>query len=98
MPFNSQTASIAGQKGKRGPSKILDPNIKEKMEILYESVLDHLIMHQQDLSMSDRVKLLQSLSNYILAKTKPIRDEFTIQKIKARDGIPLMERDPYPTT
>jgi hypothetical protein len=40
MPFNSQTASIAGQKGKRGPSKILDPNIKEKMEILYEEVLD----------------------------------------------------------
>ena len=81
MSFNPETAKEAGQKSKRGPSKLLDPNIKEKMEILYEGVLDHLIMHQEDLSMSDRVKLLQSLSNYILPKTKPIRDEFTIDKL-----------------
>ena len=81
MAFNSETAKAAGQKSKRGPSKLLDPNIKEKMEILYEGVLDHLIMHQEDLSMSDRVKLLQSLSNYILPKTKPVRDELTIDKL-----------------
>ena len=81
MPFNTETAKAAGKRSKRGPSKVLDPNIKEKVEILYESVLDHLIVHQQELSMSERVKLLQSLSGYILAKTKPIRDEFTIQKL-----------------
>ena len=81
MPFNQETAKAAGQKSRRGPSKLLDPNIKEKMEILYEGVLDHLIMHQEDLSMSDRVKLLQSLSNYILPKTKSVRDEFTIDKL-----------------
>ena len=81
MPFNPKTAKAAGQKSRRGPSKLLDPNIKEKMEILYEGVLDHLIMHQEDLSMSDRVKLLQSLSNYILPKTKSVRDEFTIDKL-----------------
>ncbi len=90
MPFNSQTASIAGQKGKRGPSKILDPNIKEKMEILYEEVLDHLIMHQADLSMSDRVKLLQSLSNYIIPKTKPVRDDITLEKLEERDNMGIM--------
>ena len=81
MPFNPNTAKAAGQKSKRGPSKLLDPNIKEKMEILYEGVLDHLIMHQEDLSMSDRVKILQSLSNYILPKTKSVKDEFTIDKL-----------------
>ena len=97
MPFNPKTAKAAGQKSRRGPSKLLDPNIKEKMEILYEGVLDHLIMHQDELSMSDRVKLLQSLSNYILPKTKPIRDEFTIQKLTERESIPFMERGPYPT-
>jgi len=59
--------------------------------------LDHLIVHQQELSMSERVKLLQSLSGYILAKTKPIRDEFTIQMLIDRESIPLMERPPYPT-
>ena len=28
MPFNPETAKAAGQKSKRGPSKLLDPNIK----------------------------------------------------------------------
>tara|TARA_B110000977_G_scaffold197317_1_gene279526 strand:+ start:160 stop:351 length:192 start_codon:yes stop_codon:yes gene_type:complete len=63
VSFNSETAKATGEKSKRGPEKVLDPNIKEKMEILCEGVLDHLIMHQDELSMSDRVKLLQSLSN-----------------------------------
>jgi hypothetical protein len=86
MSFNSETAKAAGEKSKRGPAKVLDPNIKEKMEILYEGVLDHLIMHQDELSMSDRVKLLQSLSNYLLPKTKPVRDEYTLEKIKERNS------------
>ena len=97
MPFNPETAKAAGQKSKRGPSRLLDPNIKEKMEILYEGVLDHLIMHQEDLSMSDRVKLLQSLSNYILPKTKSVRDEFTIQKLIEREDTDFMDRGPHPT-
>ena len=97
MPFNPKTAKAAGQKSRRGPSKLLDPNIKEKMEILYEGVLDHLIMHQEDLSMSDRVKLLQSLSNYILPKTKPVRDDITLEKLEERDNLGIMERGPDPT-
>ena len=43
MAFNSETARLAGQKSKRGPSKKLHENIRKKMEILYEDVLDHLI-------------------------------------------------------
>ena len=97
MPFNPKTAKAAGQKSRRGPSKLLDPNIKEKMEILYEGVLDHLIMHQEDLSMSDRVKLLQSLSNYLLPKTKPIRDNITLEKLEERNNLGIMERGPDPT-
>ena len=97
MPFNPETAKVAGQKSKRGPSKSLDPNIKEKMEILYEGVLDHLIIHQEDLSMSDRVKFFQSLSNYILPKTKPVRDEITIEKLEERNNLGIMQRGPDPT-
>lgn len=97
MSFNSETAKLAGQKGKRGPAKKLDPNIKEKMELLYESVLDHLIMYQEDLSMSDRVKLLQSLSNYLLPKTKPVRDEFTLEKLVERNKEDLWTNSPDPT-
>jgi len=97
MPFNPETAKVAGQKSKRGPSKLLDPNIKEKMEILYEGILDYLIMHQEDLSMSDRVKLLQSLSNYLLPKTKPVRDDITLEKLEERNNLGVMERGPDPT-
>lgn len=97
MPFNPETAKAGGQKSKRGPSKLLDPNIKEKMEILYEGVLDHLIMHQEDLSMSDRVKLLQTLSNYLLPKTKPVRDDITLEKLEERNNLGIMERGPDPT-
>ena len=82
MPFDKETARLAGQKSKRGKAKKLEPNIKEKMELLYEEVLDHLIMHQDELSNADRVRLVQSLSNYLFPKTKSVRDEFTYERIK----------------
>jgi hypothetical protein len=96
MPFNKETAREAGKKSKRGPSKKLEPNIKDKMELLYEEVLDHLLMHQKELSMSDRVKLVQSLSNYLLPKTKSVRDEFTLEKIKERDKEGIFTNKPDP--
>ena len=77
MPFNSESAREAGRKSKRGKNKQLDPSIKDKMEILYESVFDYLIVHFKDLSNSDKVKLVQTLSNYLLPKTKTVRDKFT---------------------
>ena len=86
MPFDKETARLAGQKSKRGKAKKLEPNIREKMELLYEEVLDHLIMHQDELSNSDRVRLVQSLSNYLLPKTKSVRDEFTLEKIREMES------------
>lgn len=82
MSFNEETARLAGQKNKRGNAEKLEPNIKEKMELLYEEVLDHLIIHQDELSNADRVRLVQSLSNYLLPKTKSFRDEFSYERIK----------------
>ena len=96
MAFNSETARLAGKKSKRGPSKNLHENIRKKMEILYEDVLDHLIVHQEELSMSDRVKLIQSLSNYLLPKTKPIRDKFTLEDLREYDESNFMTRGPSP--
>ena len=86
MPFDKQTARLAGQKSRRGKARKLEPNIREKMELLYEGVLDHLIMHQDELSNSDRVKLVQNLSNYLIPKTKPVRDEFTLERLKERES------------
>ena len=54
-------------------------------------------MHQEDLSMSDRVKLLQSLSNYLLPKTKPVRDDITLEKLEERNNLGIMKRGPEPT-
>lgn len=84
MPYNSETAKIAGAIGKRGPAKIVPLKVKEKMELLFEDMLDHLITHQEDLTMSERVKLLQNLSNYLVPKVKPIRDDETLQKLRER--------------
>ena len=36
MSFTPETAKAAGKKSKRGPAKILPPNTKEKLNILYE--------------------------------------------------------------
>ena len=54
-------------------------------------------MHQEDLSMSDRVKLLQSLSNYLLTKTKPVRGVYTLDKLAERESQFFTERSPAPT-
>ena len=97
MPFNTDTAREAGKKSKRGPSKKLEPNIKDKMELLYEEMLDHLLMHQKELSMSDRVKLVQSLSNYLLPKAKTVRDKFTLEELQERENMSWAEKTPDPT-
>ena len=97
MPFNKETARIAGKKSKRGKARKLDPTVKDKMEILYESVLDHLIIHQAELSNSDRVRLVQSLSNYLLPKTKSVRDDFILEKLKEREQDGPFTSIPDPT-
>ena len=43
MPFDPKTAKKAGKKSKRGAAKKEGPFIKEKMELLYEKVLDDLL-------------------------------------------------------
>ena len=86
MSFTPETAKIAGSKSKRGPAKILPPSTKEKLNILYEGLLDDLIVNQNELSNSEKIKLVQIISNYIVPKTKPVRDEVTLEKIKERNS------------
>ena len=58
MPFDPKTAKKAGDKSKREPAKKESPSIKEKMEILYEKVLDDLLINQEKLTKIERVKVL----------------------------------------
>jgi len=50
MPFDKKSAKLAGKKSKRGPAKKDEPSIKEKMEMLYEKVLDDLLINQDKLT------------------------------------------------
>ena len=97
MPFDPKSAQNAGKKSKRGPAKKEELSIKEKMELLYEKVLDDLLVNQEKLTKTERVKVFVTLSNYIFPKTKSVRDKFTLDKLKEIDTQGFYDRDPDPT-
>ena len=49
MTFDSKSAKKAGKKSKRGPAKKQEPSIKEKMVLLYEKVLDDILINKKNL-------------------------------------------------
>ena len=67
------------------------------MELLYEKVLDDLLVNQEKLTKTERVKVFVTLSNYIFPKTKSVRDKFTLDKLKEIDTQGFYDRDPDPT-
>ena len=67
------------------------------MELLYEEILDELLVNQKSLTKTERVKLFVTLSNYIFPKTKSVRDQFTIKQLKKIDKQGFTDRDPDPT-
>ena len=97
MPFDPNLAKKAGKKSKRGPAKKDELSIKEKMELLYEKVLDDLLVNQEKLTKTERVKAFMTLSNYILPKTKSVRDKFTLDRLKEIDNQSNFEKDRDPT-
>ena len=96
MPFDPNSAKKAGKKSKRGPAKKEGPTIKEKMEMLYEKVLDDLLINQEKLTKTERVKVFVTLSNYIFPKTKSVRDKFTLEQLKEKNEDHF-NQDPDPT-
>ena len=96
MPFDPKTAKKAGKKSKRGSAKKQEPSIKEKMELLYEKVLDDLLKNQDKLTKTERVKLFVTLSGYILPKTKPVRDKFTLEELREKNSD-YFDNSPDPT-
>ena len=96
MQFDTNTARNAGKKSKRGPAKKKESTIKQKMELLYEEILDELLANQKSLTKTERVKLFVTLSNYIFPKTKSVRDKFTLEQLKEKNED-LFNQDPDPT-
>ena len=85
MPFNGDTAREAGKKSKRGKAR-LGQDLKERLEQLSNELIESIKI--EELSSSDRVRLLGIVCSYILPKykdtTAPIKDEpkeFVIQII-----------------
>ena len=66
------------------------------MEILYEKVLDDLLINQDKLTKTERVKLFVTLSNYIFPKTKTVRDKFTLEQLKKKNED-IFDDAPDPT-
>ena len=54
------------------------------MEMLYEKVLDGLLINQDKLTKTERVKVFVTLSNYIFPKIKSVREKFTLEKLKEK--------------
>ena len=96
MQFDTNTARKAGKKSKRGPAKKKESTIKQKMELLYEEILDELLANQKSLTKTERVKLFITLSNYIFPKTKSVRDKFTLEQLKDKSED-YFNKDPDPT-
>ena len=75
MPFDPKSAKKAGKKSKRGPAKKEEPSINDKMELLYEKVLDNLLINQDKLTKTERLKLFVTLSGYLFTKNKPVNKQ-----------------------
>ena len=64
--------------------------------MLYEKVLDDLLVNQEKLTKTEQVKLFVTLSNYIFPKTKSVRDKFTLEQLKEKIEDPF-KQEPDPT-
>ena len=80
MPFNPESARKAGSKSKRGPVK--KPPVKTKMALLFEDLIADLLKNKEKLSIQQKIRLVQLLSNYIVPKTKSVIDTETLDNDK----------------
>ena len=67
MPFNSNTARIAGKKSKRGKARYT-PEIREKLNILTDNLVSDLNI--QKLNTNEKIALLRILLSYTLTRPK----------------------------
>ncbi|NDE11956.1 MAG: hypothetical protein EBZ95_15560 [Chitinophagia bacterium] len=52
------------------------------MMLLFEDLIQDLIKNKEKLSIQQKIRLVQMLSNYIVPKTKSVEDDFTKQQKK----------------
>ena len=67
------------------------------MELLYEKVLNDLLVNQEKLTKTEQVKVFVTLSSYIFPKTKSVGDKFTLNKLKEREDLGFFDNSSDPT-
>ena len=80
MPFNRQSASIAGRSSKRGKS-VLTKEIKKNLGRTFQEILESIKI--EELTTTEKIKLLQLSINYLIPKAleKQIESQQPIQSI-----------------
>ena len=79
MPFNSHTASLAGNQSKRGKSNIAQ-DIQDRLDLLTAENLDYLLSHLDELTNAERIKLTQIILNYTTPKSGTRPAHSTLQE------------------
>lgn len=88
MPFNRQSASIAGKSSKRGKAEVTK-EIKKNLGRTFQEILDSIII--EELTTTEKIKFLQLSISYIIPKAleKNIEVQQPIQSIM---WIPASEK------
>ena len=89
MTFNPESARKAGSKSKRGPVK--PPPVKTKMVQLFEDLIADLLKNKDKLTIQQKIRIVQLLSNYIVPKTKSVVDDETLDKDKIKQVQIIIE-------
>ena len=72
MPFDSNTARLAGQKSKRGKNK-LTYELKQKLSLLADDIVSSLEV--SSLSTAERINLLKIIAPYTIPKIQDVQEE-----------------------
>ena len=87
MPFDSNTARLAGQKSKRGKDK-LTYELKQKLSLLADGIVDSLEV--SSLSTSERINLLKIIAPCTIPKIQDVQEqevrEFRIEVVDPKSA------------
>ena len=88
MPFNRQSASIAGKCSKRGKAEVTK-EIKKNLGRTFQEILDSIII--EELTTTEKIKFLQLSINYIIPKAQEKNVEVQ-QPIQSIMWMPASEK------
>ena len=77
MPYNSDTARLAGQKSKRGQAA-LSSEIREKLSLITSEIIDEININE--LTSSEKIALLRILVSYTVPKLRQEKIEQELEQ------------------